>query len=141
MKQSAERVFLDANVLFSAAYGSPGLRKLWDLAANGLCELYASAYAIEGARRNLERQEHLTRLGELLARATLLPEADPQTPCPVSLSPEDRPILLAAIQAATTHLVTGDLHHFGAYLGQVVGGVAICTPRDYLSRHRRAANT
>jgi len=134
MKRSAERVFLDANVLFSAAYGSPGLQRLWDLAGKGLCQLYSSAYAIEEARLNLDRQEHLPRLARLLARLTILPEADPQIPCPVSLSPKHRPILLAAIQAKTAHLVTGDLRHFGAYLGQVIGGVAICTPRDYLSR-------
>jgi predicted nucleic acid-binding protein len=135
MKQIKDRVFLDANVLFSAAYGSPGLQKLWDLAAKGLCQLCSSAYAIEEARLNLDQQEHLARLEELLAWVTILPEADPETPCPVSLSPKDRPVLLAAIQAATTHLVTGDLRHFGAYLGQVISGVAICTPRDYLSRH------
>jgi hypothetical protein len=46
-----DRVFLDANVLFSAAYieGS-GLARLWQLAD---AELLSSDYATEEARRNL----------------------------------------------------------------------------------------
>jgi uncharacterized protein len=47
------RVFLDANVLFSRAYGSPGIRRLWDQASEGRCVLLASEYTIHEARRNL----------------------------------------------------------------------------------------
>jgi len=132
------RVFLDANVLFSAAYGSPGLRRLWELAEKGHRQLCSSAYAIEEAKVNLSQQEHLVRLEKLVAGITIVPEADPGMPCPVPLSRKDRPILLAAIQAGATYLVTGDLNHFGAYLGRVISGVIICTPRDYLTKHRPA---
>ena len=38
-----DRVFLDANVLFSVAYGSPGLNRLWELAQEGSCVLLSSA--------------------------------------------------------------------------------------------------
>ncbi len=48
-----DRVFLDANVLFSAAYGSSRIGALWDRARFGRCRLLASRYAIEEARRNL----------------------------------------------------------------------------------------
>lgn len=127
-----DRVFLDANVLFSAAYGSGGLRRLWDLAAEGACQLCASAYAVEEAARNLDQPGHLARLKDLVAKVTIVPEADPETSCPVSLPPKDIPILMAAIQTRATHLVTGDLRHFGPYLGRIIGGVLIRTPDDYL---------
>lgn len=127
-----DRLFLDANILFSAAYGSPGLARLWALAVERKIELLTSAYAAEEARRNLERREHRRRLESLLSAVKTVPEPDPALPCPADLPPKDRPLLLAAIQAGATHFVTGDLRHFGAYRGRRFSGVLICTPRDYL---------
>ena len=46
----ADKLFLDANILFSVAYGSPGLDRLWKLAKKGHCELIASQYVIEEAK-------------------------------------------------------------------------------------------
>jgi predicted nucleic acid-binding protein len=127
-----DRVFLDANVLFSAAYGSPGLTRLWAMAAVGGVELLSSGYAVSEAWRNLDLPEQRERLERLLSVVTVVPEPDTTVPCPVDLPPKDRPVLLAAIQAGATHLLTGDLAHFGPYRGHTVGGVLICTPRDYL---------
>lgn len=46
-----DRVFLDANVLYSAAYSrDAGLQRLWKLPQ---VELLTSAYAVGEARRNL----------------------------------------------------------------------------------------
>lgn len=56
------RVFLDASVLFSAAYGSPGPAGLWTLAEEGKLSLLTSAYALEEARRNVDQEEHRRRL-------------------------------------------------------------------------------
>jgi hypothetical protein len=58
-------------------------------------------------------------------------------PSAVSLPDKDAPILLAAVAARATHLVTGDLRHFGPFFGKNVAGVTILTPADYL---RRAAS-
>ena len=126
-----DRLFLDANVLFSAAYGSLGLGKLWDGARQGRCKLMASAYVMEEAVRNLSRSDHLARL---LAELVIVPEADPVIPCPVDLPDKDVPVLMAAIQSRATHLITGDLAHFGSYRGKTFLGVFICTPGDYLSK-------
>ena len=53
-------VFLDANVLFSAAYRpDAGLLRLWELAD---VVLISSDYAVEEARRNLDTPEQLERL-------------------------------------------------------------------------------
>lgn len=45
---------------------------------------------------------------------------------------KDRPILLVAIQAQATHLLTGDKRHFGSLYGQCISGVHILRPADYL---------
>ncbi len=60
-----DRIFLDANVLFSAAYlENSGLGRLWRLED---AELLSSAYAVEEARRNLalDRPPALARLERL----------------------------------------------------------------------------
>ena len=59
------RVFLDANVLFSAAYRETGsVRAFFALAAVGACTLVSSGHAIEEARRNLAAK-HPARLRDL----------------------------------------------------------------------------
>lgn len=125
------RVFLDANVLFSAAYReSPGLLQLWRL---GEVVLLTSGYAAEEARRNLDTPERRARLERLLGGVEVVPEA-PGTPLPssVRLPENDEPILRAAIAAEATDLLTGDLRDFGALLGKTWGGVLIRTPGEFL---------
>jgi hypothetical protein len=43
------------------------------------------------------------------------------------------PILLAAIEARATHLLTGDIRHFGLYFGKRIEGIRIMLPGEYLS--------
>lgn len=124
-------MFLDANVLFSIAYGSRRLGDLQRMARQGHCKLSASAYVVEEAARNLSSPEKIARLNELVADLEIVPEADPGLPCPVVLPEKDVPVFLAAVQAHATHLITGDLDHFGRYRGKTVNGVLICTPGDY----------
>ncbi len=51
------RLFLDANVLFTAAHNPNGKAALvLELATVGLWQAVTSAYALEEARRNLERK-------------------------------------------------------------------------------------
>lgn len=128
-----ERLFLDANVLFSAAYGSRRLALIWDRAREGRCHLLASLYVVEEARRNLGSPEQRDRLGGYLGGIEIVPEAAPDLACPIDLPDKDRPVLLAAIAAGATHLITGDMRHFGTYYGRVVNGLAILSPADYLS--------
>ena len=127
------RVFLDANVLFSAAYREgAGLLRLWDLPDS---ELITSGYAAEEARRNLESDAACSRLERLLERTTLVAEA-PDVPLPrsVRLREKDWPILRAAIAARASYLVTGDVRDFGPLLGREVQGVRVLTPAQALQR-------
>ena len=50
----------------------------------------------------------------------------------ITLPEKDVPILLAAIEARCTYLLTGDVRHFGPYLGKKIGGIQIALPAQYL---------
>ncbi len=130
---SVDRVFIDANILFSVAYGSPGLKRLWELAENGSCILFASRYVIEEAKRNLAEAKYIENLDEYSNNVYTISEVDPELVCPVDLPDKDRPVLMAAISAEADYLITGDVTHFGKYFGKTIMGVKICLPRDYIS--------
>ena len=124
------RVFLDANILFSAAWReNAGLLRLWRLSD---ITMLTSRYAFEEARRNPETQEQLQRLATLMAKIEFVPDsAHGDLPSKVRLSEKDRPILLAAIRGHATYLLTGDKQHFGSLYGKSVTGVLILRPADY----------
>ena len=130
-----DRVFLDANVLFSAAYRpNPGLLQLWRIRGILLC---TSRYALAEARVNLEEETQRARLVELSKRLELFEAIDQKLPTGVSLPEKDVPIMLAAISARATHLLTGDLRHFGPYIGKKIAEILILLPVDYLKTHRQ----
>jgi predicted nucleic acid-binding protein len=132
----SDRVFLDANVLVSAAWlPENGLVALWDLVAT---ELLTSAYAIAEADRNVRTSDQRTRLHRLVQRLHIVDE--PRTaklPATVRLPAKDVPILLAAIEAGAGYLLTGDLEHFGPYFGESVSDVHVLRPREYLARRQK----
>lgn len=129
-KNNPPQVFLDANIIFSAAYGSPAVKRLWERAGDGDFSLLASPYVIEEARRNLDTEDQAAALGKFLSRVKVVPEADPEISCPLDLPPKDRPVFMAAVQARADYLVTGDLIHFGSYFGKSILGVTICRLKD-----------
>jgi predicted nucleic acid-binding protein len=132
-----DRLFLDANVLFSAAYRpGAGLLQLWKLSNVTLC---SSHYALEEARINLNDEDHRRRLTKLSVALHLFGAADHELPRRISLPEKDVPIVLAAIAARATHLLTGDVRHFGPYLGKKIEGITIVLPGDYLRMRTREA--
>ena len=129
-----DRLFLDANVLFSAAYrADAGVARLWN---DDRWALVTSEYAIEEARRNLDQTEQLARLEELLTGLERLPSVSlaPDVRGQVELRKKDWPILGGAISAKATHLITGDRRDFGVYLGTELFGLLVLPPGDYLRR-------
>jgi uncharacterized protein len=125
-----DRLFLDANVLFSAAYRpGAGLLQLWRLKNVLLC---SSRYALEEARINLDSEAQQRRLIRLSERVRLFEAAQRQLPRGILLPEKDVPILLAAVEAEATHLLTGDVRHFGPLFGRKVEGIAILLPGEYL---------
>ena len=131
-----DRLFLDANILFSAAYREGAdLLRLWKLSG---VELITSHYAVAEARRNLVTGAQRSRLDSLLVTTRVVDEADERTFDNEHRLPEkDRPILRAALNARATHLVTGDLTHFGQFYGERLQGILVVTPGDYLRSRTR----
>jgi uncharacterized protein len=96
--------------------------------------LCSSRYAVEETKANLATAGQLERLQTLIAKLELV-DTDYSlrtSPDEISLPEKDRPILLAAIAAGASHLVTGDLRHFGPLFGKSVRGVLILSPASYL---------
>lgn len=127
-----DRLFLDANVLFSAAYRpNAGLLQFWKLNDAILC---SSNYAVEEARINLIQEGQRVRLTGLAKNIQLFEAIPVNLPRGVSLPEKDLPILLAAIAAQATHLVTGDLRHFGPYFGRTIENILVVSPAGYLKQ-------
>ena len=125
-----ERIFLDANVLFSAAYRTnTRLLELWRLKG---ASLWSSRYALEEARINLAREDQQSRLMKLAEALTFCEATDRKIPPGIRLPEKDIPILQAAIEGRADFLLTGDIRHFGPYLGRKVEGVVILLPAQYL---------
>jgi predicted nucleic acid-binding protein len=124
-----DRLFLDANILFSAAYRpDAGLLEFWKLKDAVLC---SSRYALEEARINLTEEAQRRRLVRLARRVHLFDAVPRELPTGLSLPEKDLPILLAAMEARATHLITGDLRHFGPYFGKEIEGILVLPPAEY----------
>jgi uncharacterized protein len=135
------RVFVDANVLFTAAYSPDGLSALLvELGAAGRVTLLTSPLAIVEAERNLEakRPAALATLRRSLAAVGVVREpapADVERLTPPDLSSKDRPLLAAAIGAHATHFVTGDVADFGRWMGRRARlPLRVMTPRQFLTQ-------
>jgi predicted nucleic acid-binding protein len=122
------RIFLDANILFSAALPESRMRAFLE-AISRKADFLTNACAIEEARRNLQLKfpaslktlERLTRRCELISRLA----AD----LTVELPLKDKPILGGAIGGRATHLLTGDERDFGKYWGRTIQGVKVVSPK------------
>ena len=134
------RVFLDANVLFAAAYSPDGLSALLiELGAAGRASLLTSSLAIVEAERNLEakRPAALPALRGDLSTVRIVREPAPddvERLTAPELSSKDRPLLAAAIVAQATHFVTGDVADFGRFMNRRAGlPLRVMTPRQFLT--------
>ena len=133
-----DRVFLDANVLFSAAYAQGSrLLELWSVDD---IELVTSLLALEEARRNLlaHSPDGVGVPDELASKmTTVVGTRMGEPPEGVELADKDIPVLLAAIDSGCSHLLTGDKRHFDALYGRTIQAVLVQTPGQFLRSRRR----
>jgi rRNA-processing protein FCF1 len=126
------RIFLDANILFSAAKSDGAVRLLLERLLKAGHECCVDGYVTEEARRNLAAKspEGLAALAILLTRLhrESAQHADAVLEGTLPLPEKDRPVLAAAIRHGCAALVTGDKSHFGPLYGKTVRGVAIHSP-------------
>jgi predicted nucleic acid-binding protein len=121
------RLFLDANVLVSAAWkdGSK-VARIWQIP---YIELITSNFVVTECIRNLPREEQQDRLNRfLLALRVLEFQRMPILENPPPLPEKDQHVLAAAVLARANFLVTGDRKHFGEWYGGSVCGVRVEPP-------------
>jgi uncharacterized protein len=124
-------LFLDANILFSAAWKDDAAALLlFELAAGGFCTLVTSRLAREEASSNLtiKRPERLVVLKKLMASLDLATEPGERYLEKASrhgLPDKDIPILAAALSSSASLLVTGDRRDFGHLYGNRIEGVEV----------------
>ena len=132
------RVFLDANILFSAAKSDGAIRQLLRNLTLAKHTLVADSYVALEARRNIAAKadaQTVRDLDTLLSKVDVstvqFAQSSPTLQAAVLWLPEkDRPVLLAAMALAWDVLVTGDGTHFGAGYGKRFEGVTVCSPRQ-----------
>lgn len=129
------RVFLDANILFSAAKSDGAIRYLVGrlLAAGHAC--WVDEYVVAEARRNVHLKNPAALNDfEALMRKLEIADARAHSVAASSglewLPQKDRPVLHAAIRLRCDVLVTGDRRHFGIGYGRRFGGVVLHSPRS-----------
>jgi len=120
------KVFLDANILFSASL--PGSRLAEFL--HGLQQhavFFTNAYALAEAERNISAKapKQLLAFQQWLPSLKLVPLQ--LSELKVKLAEKDQPILCGAIAAKADYLLTGDKKDFGHLFGQTVQGVTVVT--------------
>ena len=128
------RIFLDANILFSAAYADSAVRRLINDLKAASCSLVADRYVFEEALRNLtiQRAEAIPRLHELVGLLTIVPThiSSSAIPAGIQLLEKDIPVLASAIEAGCDILMTGDTRHFDPLFGRSIGRLYVRSPGD-----------
>ena len=126
------RIFLDANVLFSAAQTEGAVRKLVTRLHKSDHQLVADAHMWEEARRNLLARypSALAALDALTRTIRIFPLRNTdQSAESLPIDDKDKPVLAAAISLGCDALITGDRTHFGHLFGTAVQGVTIYSPK------------
>jgi predicted nucleic acid-binding protein len=131
------RIFLDANILFTAAHNPSGKAAfVVELGRSGIWRLATSPYAVEEARRNIARKFPACRdpLEALLNDIALVADS-PEIPCPAGLAAKDQPIFRAALACRADVLLTGDIRDFGFLMNapEKSGGLLIQTVAEFLA--------
>jgi predicted nucleic acid-binding protein len=127
------KLFIDANVLFTAAYSPQGKASLLIDTLHSV--MVTSVYAAEEARRNIlaKKPDALVAFETLIDKIEFVQSAQ-SGHCPIELPRKDQPIFLAALKSGATHLLTGDLKDFGPHMNRPErsGGILIQTVNDFI---------
>jgi len=131
------KVFLDANVLFTASYNPNGLAFSLIHRAKALkLEIHTSKYAYEEAFYNLALKaphslETLKQLSILFKIHSISVDSNFN---PLHLPSDDVPIFQGALECQTKYLLTGDKKAFGKWMNKPkeTYGLKILTIRDFV---------
>ena len=129
---SVTTLFLDANVLISAAWKERSeIAEIWQMKGT---RLVTSNYVMGEVQRNLHQVGQIERLRVLMRTVQIVSLEKPLELSEALMLPEkDRPVLVGAVQAKADHLVSGDKKHFGPLYGRTIRGVRITSPTELLA--------
>ncbi|MFQ5673126.1 MAG: hypothetical protein ACE5G9_08525 [Nitrospinales bacterium] len=102
--------------------------------------LLTSSYVLTEVLRNLEKPRQINDLEKLVRKMAVVEATQAPPPRGIKLPAKDMPILADAISGGTTHLLTGDIAHFGAWYGKTMAGIRVLPPAEYL-RSRKISLT
>jgi uncharacterized protein len=133
------RIFLDANVLFSAAQSDGAVRRLLSLLLAQKHVGVVDAYVVHEARRNVAAKAVQRNASAVQDLELLLSQLEQISTHAQPLNAEqknmadwlpekDRPVLWAAMALGCDALVTGDKTHFGQGYGKRFAGVLVLSP-------------
>lgn len=126
------RIFLDANILFSAGKSAGAIRQLLSDLTEAGHRLVVDEYVVIESRRNLSAKSAGDSVDDLEALVLRLEVNQVQQATSLAsaawLPEKDRPVLVAAIALKCDALVTGDRTHFGAGYEKTFEGVTIYSP-------------
>lgn len=136
-----QRLFLDANIFFTATYSATGAsRFLFELAREAKVQLVSSLYALKEAQINIEKKIGPDALPLFLSFVSLLTQVDKEEPDRALMHkyekwiiPKDLPILLSSISMGVDVLITLDRKDFMTKrLDQADLPFKIMLPGEYL---------
>lgn len=133
-------LFLDANVLFSAALGGESFAALWSVRQEGAVTFCTSPQCLDEARRNVlrKRPAAVERLESTLRDVEVVPPAAELLRWADGKLPEDDGwVLAAAVQCGARVLLTGNTKHFGWAMAADDLPLQVRTVRAYLDDQRR----
>jgi len=110
------RLFLDANVIFSAALGGESFTQLWNSRTAQLATFCTSSQCVDEARRNLtlKKPHALARLEVVFLDIELVDPLLAVLPWAEEKLPEDDAwVVAAAVASHADVLLTGNTRHFG----------------------------
>lgn len=130
------KIFLDANVLFTAIHNPKGKSAfIIKLCKENKFEIISCGFAIEEAVHNLklkypETEKHIQKI---VSQIKIVPTVLSDN-CPINIPKKDIPIFMSALNAKSTHLITGDIRDFGKFMNNPARsqGLLIQTPADFL---------
>jgi predicted nucleic acid-binding protein len=130
------RVFLDSNVLFSAALGGPGFTLMFEISRAGRAILVTSRACWIEAEENLRRKRP-DRLAALERVLRIVDAARTAGEEHVEMAREfvqahDVHVIASAIACGAAILVTGDRKHFGHLMSRDDLPLRVRTPRDFV---------
>jgi len=131
------RVFLDANVFFSAFYGSRNCERIIKAHQQEEISLVTSSLVIEESLRNIQEKipAVISSFKDLLTNNPPELIADPAEIDPkirLLVDEKDQPIFTSAILGKVKYFVTGNTKDFKAKELQKVTGIKVLTPKQFV---------